>query len=113
MAKEEGFGLGGAQTVLLSILSEGARHAYDIAKEVKHLSEDKLPFHYGTLYPTLYRMERDGLIRSVVEQPVGERKRRVYCLTEKGQAEARRSREAWNSYVAVMDRIVNKGEQPA
>ncbi len=111
MGKDEGFGLGGAQTVLLSLLSERARHAYDIAKEVKRLSEERLPFHYGTLYPTLYRMERDGLIQSEIEQPSGERKRRVYSLTEKGKAEADRAREAWNEYASVMNSIVNRNTQ--
>ena len=110
MPKEEGFGLGGAQTVLLSILRERARHAYDIAREVKRLSEDKLPFHYGTLYPTLYRMEREGLIASIVEHPEGERMRRVYHLTEKGMAEAERAKRAWNEYAAAMNRIVNREE---
>jgi len=113
MAKDEGFGLGGAQTVLLALLRERARHAYDIAREVKLVSDNKLPFHYGTLYPTLYRMERDGLIVSVVEQPEGERMRRVYCLTEKGIAEADRVKQAWNDYAEAMDRIVNRGDQAA
>jgi len=110
--KDEGFGFAGAQTVILAILLEKERHAYDIAREIRRLSEDRLPVHFGTLYPTLYRMERDGLIASTVEQPVGERQRRTYCLTDKGHAEAVRSRMAWNNFATAMNKIVNRGEEP-
>jgi len=108
MLKEKGFGLGGVQTVLLSLLRGRATHAYDIAKEVKRLSGDTLPFHYGTLYPALYKMEREGLVASTVEQPEGERSRRIYRLTDRGVAMAEEARAAWNDYSQAMDRIVNR-----
>lgn len=107
MANNQGFGIGGVQTVLLSLLSDRPRHAYELAKEVKRLSEESLPFHFGTLYPALYRLEREGFVTSLIEHPEGERQRRVYELTEKGKAEAERLQEAWNVYARAMDRIVN------
>lgn len=104
--------MAGTQTAILSVLTERARHAYDIAKEIKRLSDDRLPVHFGTLYPTLYRMEREGLIASIVEQPMGERQRRTYCLTDKGRTEADRARQAWNEFATAMNKIINRGEQP-
>lgn len=86
--------------MLLSLLLGRARHAHDIARKVKHLGDGRLPFYCGTLYC----MERDGLIASVVDRPEGERMRRVYHLAEKGAAEADRAKIAWNEYANAMNR---------
>jgi PadR family transcriptional regulator PadR len=53
-------------------LTELRRHGYDISP--------------GTLYPLLNRMERNGWLRSEVEDGTGPRGRRYYHLTRAGAA---------------------------
>ncbi len=56
-------------------------HGYSIVKEVERLTGGEIRISPGTLYGSLGKMEKDGLIRFVKE----EEKRRIYVITELGQ----------------------------
>ena len=66
------------------------RHGYSITQRVKELTEGQLIISPGTMYGTLSKMEKDGLIAFVRE----EEKRKLYLITETGrevlEAELRR-----------------------
>jgi len=53
------------------MLQELRRHGYDVSP--------------GTMYPLLQRMERNGWLRSEVDEDGGPRARRSYFLTETGR----------------------------
>ena len=57
------------------------RHGYSITQKVKQLTEGQLSISPGTMYGTLAKMEKDGLIAFVRE----EEKRKLYQITELGQ----------------------------
>ena len=57
------------------------RHGYSITQKVKDLTEGKLSISPGTMYGTLAKMEKDGLIAFVRE----EEKRKLYSITELGR----------------------------
>ena len=57
------------------------RHGYSITQKVKDLTEGQLSISPGTMYGTLAKMEKDGLIAFVRE----EEKRKLYCITELGR----------------------------
>ena len=57
------------------------RHGYSITQKVKDLTEGQLSISPGTMYGTLAKMEKDGLIAFVRE----EEKRRLYSITELGR----------------------------
>ena len=57
------------------------RHGYSITQKVTELADGQLSISPGTMYGTLYKMEKDGLIAFVRE----EEKRRLYQITELGQ----------------------------
>jgi DNA-binding PadR family transcriptional regulator len=61
------------------ITKELARHGYDISP--------------GTLYPTLHRLEADGLLSSK-QRVVDGRARRVYRVTQAGRRALREDRQA-------------------
>jgi len=56
-------------------------HGYSITQKVKELTEDQLSISPGTMYGTLSKMEKDGLIAFVRE----EEKRKLYRITDLGQ----------------------------
>ena len=56
------------------------RHGYSIIQKVKELTEGQLSISPGTMYGTLAKMEKDGLIAFVRE----EEKRKLYSITELG-----------------------------
>ncbi|EFX95080.1 PadR family transcriptional regulator [Streptococcus sanguinis] len=57
------------------------RHGYSITQKVKELTEGQLSISPGTMYGTLAKMEKDGLIAFVRE----EEKRKLYSITELGK----------------------------
>ena len=56
------------------------RHGYSITQKVKQLTEEQLSISPGTMYGTLAKMEKDGLIAFVRE----EEKRKLYSITKLG-----------------------------
>lgn len=57
------------------------QHGYGISQQVKKLTEGAVVISPGTMYGTLSKMERDGLISFVRE----EEKRKLYCITDLGR----------------------------
>lgn len=57
------------------------RHGYSITQKVKGLTDGRLSISPGTMYGTLSKMEKDGLIAFVRE----EEKRKLYQITDLGQ----------------------------
>lgn len=57
------------------------QHGYGISQQVKRLTGGAVTIGAGTMYGTLSKMEKDGLIRFFSEED----KRRLYQLTDLGR----------------------------
>jgi DNA-binding PadR family transcriptional regulator len=79
---------------MLLSLSE-TRHGYGIMQHVEELTAGRIRLGAGTVYGTLSRMEKDGLIRAEAEVE----RRKLYRITKLGEellkAEAGRIRELY------------------
>lgn len=82
---------------IILALADGARHGYGIMLDVRRLSGGLMNLGPGTLYRSLQRMMRDGLIEEgedVLDADWEDERRRYFRLTEfgkrVGRAEARR-----------------------
>ncbi|MFC1490686.1 PadR family transcriptional regulator [Candidatus Latescibacterota bacterium] len=73
------------EALILSALSDGQRHGYQIALEIEEKSRGMFQFNHGTLYPILHKLEKIGYIRGNWKHPEGERKRKYYTLTSSGK----------------------------
>lgn len=84
-----------AWEVLLSLSAE-PRHGYAVLVDVERRTGGRLRLLPGSLYRTLHRLQRQGLVEEVPDAPAAEEdpRRRVFCLTAPGRrvaaAEARR-----------------------
>lgn len=67
-----------AYYILLALTLE--RHGYGIKVYVENLTKGRLKLGAGTIYGTLSKMEKDGLIKPVEEYD----RRRTYIQTESG-----------------------------
>ena len=67
-----------AYYMLLSL--KDVRHGYGIMQHVEELTRGRIRLGAGTVYGTLSRMEKDGLIRAVAEQD----RRKLYQITGQG-----------------------------
>ena len=78
-----------AQLHILLALTTGDRHGYAIMREVKRLTNGAVTMGPGTLYGTIKRMLRVGLIEETAARPdpeLDDERRRYYRLTGLGTA---------------------------
>lgn len=64
--------------ILLCLREES--HGYGIVKKTEQLTHGEIKISPGTLYGSLSKMEKDGLIRLVREDD----NRKIYCITALG-----------------------------
>jgi len=57
-------------------------HGYNIGQKVKQMTNNEINISPGTMYGSLSKMEKDGLIQFVKEED----KRKFYLITELGKA---------------------------
>lgn len=76
------FEIGEFRIAILSLLSEGPKHGYQLMKEMKERSGGTYRASPGSVYPTAQQLEDEGLIASKMEDG-----RRVYTLTAAGRKE--------------------------
>jgi len=88
------FEAGEIRLALLSLLSEGPKHGYQLMKEMQERSSGMYRASAGSVYPTLQQLEDEELIES--DQQGG---RRTYRLTKAGKKELEREaagvRDIW------------------
>jgi DNA-binding PadR family transcriptional regulator len=80
---------GTLQTIVLKVLQDnGKMYGYEITQRVKELSVDRILLTEGALYPTLHKLESEGLLETETTS-IGKRVRKYYRLTVIGETEAR------------------------
>ncbi len=65
--------------ILLSLIKP--KHGYGIILHVREITKDRITLGAGTIYGTLTKFEKDGLIESAGEED----RRKLYQLTETGK----------------------------
>ncbi len=65
--------------ILLCLREEA--HGYSIVQKVKELTNGEINISPGTMYGSLSKMEKDGLIDFIKE----ENNRKIYCITDLGK----------------------------
>jgi DNA-binding PadR family transcriptional regulator len=73
------------ELAVLGLLKEKTMHGYELKKNLDEQLGHFWQFSYGSLYPTIKRLARDGAVE--MELPKGETSRRknVYRITTKGE----------------------------
>lgn len=100
--------------LILSLLTRGEMHGYEISKLIRELSNDALKYGEAQLYPALRRLEEAGLVTARWELQEGKPSRRLYTITDKGGGALETRKQAWKEFVESVDRILEpqpkKGE---
>ena len=96
---------GSAELLVLSSLDGRSRHGYDIARRIEARSEGAVRFHAASLYPLLYRLERQGWIEGRWVEKAGARRRRMYALTPGGRKVLAAQRSGWKAFVKAINRV--------
>jgi DNA-binding PadR family transcriptional regulator len=92
-------------TLVLAVVAAGPAHGYHIMKQLAERSGRVFDLGQGTVYPVLYALEEEGLLRSRT-QTVGGRRRRVYSLTTAGRKNFEERAERWDVFQTAVNAVL-------
>ena len=91
--------------IILSILSKNESYGYEIIQKVKEVSNGKLEYGDGTLYPVLHKLEKRELIESYWKTAESGRKRKYYTISKKGKKELLSEKENWTTINQIISNL--------
>ena len=92
--------------LILKTLAPGPMHGWGISQRIQQVSRDVLVINQGSLYPGLYRLEQQGLIKAEWDKSDNNRQAKYYELTRKGRKKLAEETETWERLSAAVDRIL-------
>jgi len=96
--------------LILRAVSLGPLHGYGILLRIAQISGNTLLVEQGALYPGLFRLVRQGLLRANWGTSDNNRRAKFYELTTAGRKRLREETESWNRLAAAMQSAL--GAQP-
>lgn len=102
-----------ALMILKTLATLGPLHGYGIARRIEQTSGDRLALNYGTLYPSLLKLEQEGWIVSEWGVSENNRKAKYYKLTRAGRKQLERETKEWNQTTAIVARFLEPAEDPS
>ena len=97
---------GTLSAIILKLLAEkGRMYGYEMFQTVSGLTDGKIILKDGSLYPALQRLTADGTL-TFKEEKVGNRIRKYYCLTKKGQKDKVNSVNELKEFIATLNKVV-------
>jgi PadR family transcriptional regulator PadR len=96
--------------LILRAVSLGPLHGYGILLRIGQISGNALLIEQGALYPGLFRLVRQGLLKASWGTSDNNRRAKFYELTAAGRKHLREETEGWNRLVAAMSTAL--GVQP-
>lgn len=97
---------GTLDALILKTLTFGPRHGYAIASWLRERTDEALSVEDGSLYPALYRMERDGLVDADWGTTESGRKAKFYRITEQGRRRLRAETKEFAGFVKIVSPIL-------
>ena len=87
---------GTLELMILSILRAEPMHGYGISQKLAALSRDVFQVNPGSLFPSLYRLEEDGKLKSEWRATENNRNAKYYKLTAAGRKYLEQHRQRWD-----------------
>lgn len=92
--------------LILKTLSLDARHGWAIGKRIQQVSKDALQVQQGSLYPALYRLERQGWIKAEWKPTETGRQAKFYALTRSGRRRLEKELGDWDRLSSAINLVV-------
>lgn len=99
------------EVLILSVLSSGPHHGYQLALELEERSQGAFRFQHGTLYPILHKLEKSGLIDGDWLDEGSKRRRKRYRLTDAGRQRLSEQTDSWRTFFDRLFNVIEEGAQ--
>ena len=96
--------------LVLTALRIGPMHGWGIAERIEAGSQRVLEMNEGSLYPALYRLERQRLVRSEWGTSDNNRRARFYSLTPAGRRHLTAERATWERISEAVNLVLKLAE---
>src|SRR5215475_4196933 len=88
--------------LILKAVSLGPLHGYGVLLRIGQISGSTLLIEQGALYPALFRLVRQGLLKASWGVSENNRRAKFYELTAAGRKRFRQETEDWQRLAAAM-----------
>ena len=88
--------------LILKAVSLGPLHGYGILLRIAQISGQALLVEQGALYPALFRLVRQGLLKANWDRSDNNRRAKFYELTTAGHKRLRAETDGWNRLAAAI-----------
>ncbi|HEV2499753.1 MAG TPA: PadR family transcriptional regulator [Terriglobia bacterium] len=96
--------------LILKAVSLGPLHGYGVLLRIGQISKGALIIEQGALYPALFRLVRQGLLKATWGISENNHRAKYYELTTAGRKRLREEVDGWNRLVAAIGAVL--GAQP-
>ena len=96
--------------IILSLLNRRAMYGYEVVTTVKEETDGVFEWKAGSLYPSLHKLEKDGMIRGQWEGEPDSRQRKYYHLTKSGRTALAEKEESWSQLCRAINQIMEKSK---
>ena len=93
---------GNLDLLILKAVSLGPLYGYGILLRIEQISQGALLIEQGALYPALFRLVRQGLLKAHWDTSENNRRTKFYELTAAGRKRLRQEEDGWNRLVAAI-----------
>ena len=97
---------GTLETLILKVLEGEPRHGYGIVRAIDAATAGAVEVEDGSLYPALYRLEKQALIRGDWGVSDAGRRARFYRLTSKGARALAARTKTWEQFAGGVSRLL-------
>ena len=97
---------GSLDIIVLKTLSWQPMHGFGIARWILQTTDDVLQVEEGSLYPSLYRMENKGWVKSDWRITENNRRAKYYRLTAAGRRQLADQTATWETFVKAMSKVL-------
>jgi PadR family transcriptional regulator, regulatory protein PadR len=92
--------------LILKAVSLGPLHGYGVLLRIGQISGQTLLIEQGALYPALFRLVRQGLLKAEWDKSDNNRRAKYYELTRKGRKRLQEETEWWNRLTAAVAMVL-------
>lgn len=92
--------------LILRTLQLEPLHGYGISQRIAQITEGVFRVNAGSLFPALYRLEREGLLSTSWGESESRRRAKFYALTSAGRKRLREERRNWERVSLAIARVL-------
>ena len=99
------------EVLVMSFLKDGPKHGYQLALHSDAAAGGYFGFKYGTLYPILHKLEKQGLIKGSWSDEGPRGKRKSYSLTKKGLTRLDKEKADWRNFIERFLEVIEEDKK--